>query len=383
MDNGNAYTDRGGTGQTITGTWGTEYKYIEEFFGRLIFNTGNSNVEFTDTDQPWDRAGGGTFSAFGAVTALETYVPQFGTTLAAILYVGSSAGWQFTSDLAAAQTIKGSPPPMKDSLAVASLDWIVYLSSQGGIHAINGMRVIDLGRRFKSLDAKSGPLDNINLANTLTVGNAVYDEKTKKAIFLISTAVSGVPDTSVVIDFERGEPLFEEPQASFEQHVRCLPWAGMDYLSMQVTQDGLIGLRSAGTMWTLNNGTSDYGTDAIDTEWFSPIFDGGSVVNEKGLKTWFGRVLRSGAWDAQMDILLDRDSASSKTFSFTQGITAAAYGTAVYGTGTYAVDGFVKSAKDIDLVVETFQLKLSQNTAGENFNIIYFEQRYDILVEQR
>ena len=383
IDNGNAYVDAGGTAQTITGTWGTAYSNLETLHGRLLFNKGNSTVEYTDVNQPWDLAGGGNFPCSGKVLAIKTHVPQFGDSLAAIIYIGTGVGWEFTTDLVSANTIQGSPPPMNQNLVVSTKNWIIYLSADGGLYGITGNKVINLGRRFKAQDASSGPLDTIHLGNTLSIGNAAYNIKKEQAIFLISDSASGDPNLTLVLDFHQGEPFLNEPLLSFESHVRCLSWSGQDYVGMGITRDGFIGIRSGGTMWTMETGAVDYGATAIDTDWFSPMMDGGAPINPKNVLTWFGRALRSGNWSPQIDFLLDRNTVSSKSISFDMGTAASVYGTAVYGTGTYSGDGLVKHAEDIDLIAEVFQIKISHGTAGENFNITNFNQRYNILAEER
>lgn len=386
MDNGNSYTDAGGTGQTITGTWGTAYYHLESLNGRLIFNDGTSTIEYTDTNQPFDLAGGGNFPASAAVSGLKVHVPQFGDSLSAILYIGTAIGWEFTSNLASANTIQGSPAPMKNSMVVSTRNWIVYMAIDGGIHALNGNRVIDLGRRFKALDGTTGPLDMLwasGLVNTRTVGSAGYNHLAEQVWFLISTAASGDPDTTLVIDFQRGEPYLDEPRESFEQHVRCLHWTGQDYYSITGTNDGFIGARKSGTLWYLNSGNSDYAATAIDIAWLSPMVDAAAPINEKNLLTFTGRALRAGSWNVQLDYLLERDTASSKSIQFNQGAAASAYGTATYGTATYASDGLAASASDIDLICEIFQIKVTMAVADQSFRITNFEQRFNILAEQR
>ena len=383
MDNGNAYTDAGGTGQTINGTWGNNYSNVGKIDGRLAFNDGSSTVQVTDTNQPWDLAGGTNFPALGAVKTLIAHVPQFGDSLTAILYIGHGTGWDFTDDFVDANTIEGAPPAMKDSMVINIRNWIVYLSADGGLWGLNGNRVIDLGRRYRALDGSSGPLDNINLGNTLTVGHAAYNDDKQQANFWISTAGSGDPDTTLVLDFQQGEPILDEQLVSYEQHVRCLHFIGQDYVGAGMTQDGFLGARSTGTIWLLENGASDYAATAIDTQWFSPMMDGGAPINTKNVLTWFGRALRSGNWAPQIDFFLDRDTVSSKSIQFNQGAGASVYGTAVYGTSTYSSDGLVKYANDIDLLCEVFQIKISHKTAGENFTITNFDQQYSILAEER
>ena len=383
MDNGNAYTDAGGTARVITGTWGTAYDRLAVFNGRLVFNDGTSTIQYTDVNQPWDLVGGGNAPAAGKVMALQVHVPQFGNSLAAILYIGTGVGWQFTSDLASINNISGSQPPMSQRLVLNSRNWICYLSDRGALYGINGNRVIDIGRRLKARDASSGPLDTINLANTLTVGNSVYNVDKQQAWWLISTAASGQPDTTIVLDFQLGEPQLDEPLPSYEQIIRCLKWTGQDFASVHVTQDGIIGARSGGIMWTMENGYSDLGATAISATWFSPILDAMLPVNDKNWTIWFGRGLNAGAWNVQIDYLLDRDQVSSKSYQFSQGVATSTYGTATYGTGTYQSAGIVVGSDDTDLISEAIQIKLTQGADAQNFTVTALEQRYDVLVEER
>lgn len=383
LDNGNNYTDAGGTVQVVTGTWGTGYDRLTVFNGRLVFNDGTSTVQYTDVNQPWDLAGGGNFPAEGTVAGMRTHIPQFGNSLSAILYIGTSVGWNFTSDLAVRNNIKGAPAPLNDKCIVETRNWIMYLTARGDIYAINGNRVIDVGRRLKARDKTTGPLDTINLANSLTVANGFYDDTKTQVAWLISTAASGDPDTTLVIDLQLGEPLLDEPLVVYEQHVRCLKWAGQDYVSVQYTQNGMVGARSTGIFWTLENGFSDYGVTAITTQWYGPILDGGTPVNDKNWTTWYGRGTNSGDWNVQIDCLLDRDSASSKSFQFNQGGSTATYGTSVYDSATYLSDGIVIGSDDVDLVSEALQLLLTQALADDSCTITSMEQRYDVLVEER
>ena len=383
LDNGNNYTDSGGTVNVVTGTWGTGYDRLAVFNGRLVFNDGTSTVQYTDVNQPWDLAGGGNFPAEGSVIGLRTHIPQFATVQTAILYIGTSVGWNFTSDLAVRNNINGSPAPINDKSIIETRNWIMYLTARGDIYGINGNRVIDLGRRLKARDGTTGPLDTINLANSLTVANGYYDDTKTQAGWLISTAASGNPNATVVIDLQLGEPVLDEPLTSYEQHVRCLKWAGQDYVSVQYTQSGLVGARSTGIFWTLDSGYSDYGATAITKQWFSPLLDGGAPANPKSWMVWFGRGVNAGSWNVQGDYLRDRDNISVKTFQFGQGGSEAFYDTDVYDTGLYSAEGLITGSDDTDIVSETLQIELSQSAAAQNCTITSMEQHYDVLVEER
>jgi len=161
LDNGNTYTEIYSGTNTVTGSWGTGYYIATSFYGRLVFSTGNSILEYTDVNQPWDLTGGGNFPSSGKVFALRPHVPQFGDSLSSILYIGTGVGWEFTSNLASASTIEGSPPTMSNKTVLTSKNWIMYLSADGGLHGINGNRVINL----HSLENTAGGVLDVKISH--------------------------------------------------------------------------------------------------------------------------------------------------------------------------------------------------------------------------
>lgn len=383
MDNGNTYYDAGGTSQTVTGTWGTGYDRLAVFEGRLVFNDGTSTVQYTAVNKPYDLNGGGNFPCAGAVRSLSVHVPKYASSLSALVYCGTSVGFEFTSDLASANILEGSPIPLNKNSVFSSRNWLLVLDASGWIWGINGNVVIDLGRRLLAMDGSSGPLDNINLANSTSVAHGSYNPLKRQAAWFISTAASGNPDTAIVLDFWLGEPAIDESLPSYERHVRCLQWTGQSYISAASLQAGYVGMKSDGTMWTLDNGKDDFGTTAVDCHWYSPLLDGGDPAIDKGWKINRSRFASNGNWNVQLDYVLNRDASSSKSVQINQGASGFILGSSKLGTGVLHGSSQVSGADDTDLWAQALQLELTNGTLSEDFRLYAISQDFRTGIYQR
>jgi len=381
----NQYTQAfGGAKQAVTGAWNTGYFMVEGSHGHLAFCKGDTVVEFTAVNAVYDRVNGGFYQTRSAVSGMKAFTPEFASELREVIFLFTEIGFEYFGGFEIYDLLEkiDAPAPMNHQCIVATEKWLMYLTAQGGVAATDGRSVIDVGRRFKAGDSNKGPLDNINLTNSAIIAFGFYDEAKKQAQWGIATGGTAVVDTFIVLDMQLGEPIPGEPRESFESHVRPLKWTGLNYVSIWQTQGTIVAARSTGFLYTLKSGIDDFGTAAIDGRWFSPVFNAGFPVREKGWLKIFMRAISKGNFPVFINYYKDRSNAPSAQFSFNQGTAAAVYGTAVYGPSKYSTSQLVKGSDDISLVSDTIQFEIFNELAGESFVITDMEVRHEILAEQ-
>ena len=224
------------TQNAITGTIDTGQYLVASMHGRLIYSDGNTVVNHTPAADIsgsglWDYAGStaGFYQAGGKIIMLSVFTPQYDNSLAETLYIGSTAGLEIVSGFDSTDfvnRIAGAKPAYNHHAHCKSKNWLIYLTADKNILGVNGNRVINLGRRARNPDLTSGELDQlVNIGQTgQTKSFAFYNEKKEQAFFFITQSTLLINNTCIIIDFKLGEPVLNEPEQSFEQHIRLLPW---------------------------------------------------------------------------------------------------------------------------------------------------------------
>ena len=161
LDLGNTYEDAFGSGtNTVDGTWGTGYYLLASFQGRLIYSDGNTVVNYssipTATDGIWKRSTHGFYQTAGSIVAVKTFTPDYQDSIQETLYIFTSQGPQITNDLTAQiQSIQGGPVPVNQTSIIATRSWLMMLTDDRRIVAMNRNNYIDIGRRFNKLGGNS------------------------------------------------------------------------------------------------------------------------------------------------------------------------------------------------------------------------------------
>ncbi len=303
------YTEAFDTSTTheITGTWDDATYIVAAFQSRLLTSFGNTIFQFTpeaftSLSGIWDLVNGGFLQAAGNIRSINPFAPKFADQINEALYIGTDVGFDVTTGFTVVDRlirIEGARAPINHNSVAEALNWLVYLTDDKNIMAINGASVINLGRRMKSPD-KTGVLDNMVVSTSELKSYGFYNQDKSQCIFGFNDSDDDDNSNIAIIDFALGEPAQNEPQSSFEQRVRCLYWhfggeADM-FNDMYQTPSGAIGLKGDGFLYLTESGYLDL-TDHSDvnnilTEWQSPVFNGGS---QELIKQWFslsGRLLR-------------------------------------------------------------------------------------------
>lgn len=184
--------------------------------------------------------------------------------------------------------LNNSNNPILNQMCVTQIEnWLVYLTRDKQLRAVNGRFDIDLGRRLKSRDGSSGPLDAMDTVASEGKAFLHYDSRKKKLYAHFSSATGLVNDRIAVLDFELGEPVLGEPLESFEARVRCLDWridsptANPGFVAMQSTDTDTVGFKADGTAWKINDGDVDFGANKIAASWYGPQLTQGQPAIEK------------------------------------------------------------------------------------------------------
>ncbi len=311
MSNGNTYEDAyGGGTNTYTGTWPTAAFLGVYINGRLAWSDGNVLIEFTNVANApgsgiWDllSTGAGFYRAGGRITALVNFIPHLSNSIEETMFVGTVGGWEYTTGFLSFDRIirvQGSTPPLNHQSLFVSHFWIVYLTDDKNIMAINRTSSIDLGRRFKVPGDEDGPLDGMVIASSETNSFGFYDRDRKRGYLAITTDPANVNDTWLVIDFKKGEPLAGEQLGSYERHVRCLVWGigtpGTNewFISVYQTADGPVGVLRNRAIYTMESGFDDLDTIEISDYGVTPVMTGEPADLPK-VKQWGQAAVRTKA----------------------------------------------------------------------------------------
>ena len=219
------------TTHVIDGTWATNTWIIAAFADRLLFCTGTNYLEYTPEATStgsgiWQLSTGGFISSSSEIRSIIAFSPQYSDSYREMLYIGTGGGFQVTTGVSdPIANVEGTPGPRNHRSFAKTENWLMYMSDDNRIMGLNGVNVIDIGRRLNSKDG-DGYLDNCLTRDDSGYINhfGYYNKKTKQAWFFGQDTASRTGNTAYVIDLSSGEPLVGESQPSFEKRVRCFYW---------------------------------------------------------------------------------------------------------------------------------------------------------------
>lgn len=389
----NIWKDAIGTGtNAVVGAWNIGNYIIVNHHNRIVMSVGTHIREFTVVDKPYDNlnTGAGSLFAKSAIRAMASFTPERTDVLGEILYVWDRQGnvhlqTGFT-DSDDQQTIDNVPVPVNHLCVVSVNNWLMYLNEDKGITAINGTRIIDIGRRAFSISG-DGVLDQMNLSNATTVAFAFYEREMKAAHFYFPTGTETTNSDAVIVDMQLGEPLPGEPAITgqnqgYERRVRLLHWV-IDtpgwWVALIPESGSITGVLSTGLLYKLRDGNQDLGSLPIKGSWFTPIFGDSSIALSKDWLTAFFRGFSVGGFEVSVRGYLDRSTSAAFTFTYNQGASGASvYGTARYTTtGVYSSDGIVKGVHDPLRFSENLQFEVFTDKTNETW--ILTELRLDYI----
>ena len=371
------------TSHTCTGQWDAAAYIAAGIHDRFAFGVGNSLLEYTPRARAassgiWDMAGteSGFYGARGAIIGIAPFVPEGGNVNQQLLHVFTTAGpgvltgFQDYDEAMDANRQTGGVP-LNHRCIVACKGWLVYLTDRKDIEAINGATWINLGRRLKT-QARTGPLDGIDITQSATSAFMVYDAENERILFHATTASGRVNDAAFVVDMRLGEPLKGEAQGAYEQHVRLLHWAIVspdDNDWFQGVFQGLgqlYGVHGNGKLYTIGGSglpRRDLGTLAIDSRWDMPWFNGGATLLGHSFLNAVLRFKRTGNWTVNLDVYVDYGDTAAKTVTVLQtSSTAAVYDTALYDEAVYQPEGVIVKLKEIDRYQQALKLSIANAT---------------------
>jgi len=387
LKNGNTYEDsQGGGTNTITGTWPQGAYLGAVVNSRLCWSKGNTLIEFTPGARTtssgiWDLIGStaGTFFATGNIVSLISFVPHLTNSFEETLFIGTEVGLEYTSGFLSFDNlvrVEGSTPPLNHKAFFKSRNWIVYLTEDKNIHAVNRHTIINLGRRFKT-PQDDGPLDGMSISNSETNSFGFYDRNLERGVLAITTKSTYLNDTWLVLDFKKGEPVSGEPLESFERRVRCLihkiknPGGNNWFFDVYQKLGAVVGVLKSGKLYTMETGNNDLGTIAIEAFLKPPVITGGDqfVSQKKSFSRLDIRAVPdSGSSTLSVDVFKDWSSASSKTFSKVLDAD---------------VGDIVKISDNLKITAEAIQCKIYNNAVSETFVISSVKQEYEVGAEIR
>ena len=390
----NIYNDSfGGGTNEVTGNWEDGYYITFGMHERLCMSTGNSVIEYTPAQTIYDRAGSdaGFRQAQGNVEAAMVFVPQGRSENTAIGYISTSVGGEYISGFDATDTQqppRGQRTAMNHQCMIATNNWIMYLTKDGGIEATNTIDTIDVGRRFKANDGVTGPLDTINNSQAESLAFGFWDDDKKQGGWYIPNGTDTVISVAVVLDFKLGEPMPGEPIESFERRVRPLTWTintpatNPWFRGVYKRFGGVVGVLATGTLWTLNSGLDDLGSLAVLDEWSIPEFDGGNSGRQKKIRVVRVQTAEKGKWNVTWESFLNRSGVARNSWTFPQlGQGTSVYDTAVYGD-SYATGASANHAEHVELLCKIFRGRLYNQTASQDWALQHLQIQYQMMKEE-
>lgn len=369
----------GGITNVVLGAWNIGNYIIENHHNRLVMSVGDHIREFTVIDKPYDNftTGSGSMVAPTAIRAMVSFTPQRTDVLGEILYVFDRAGNMHIqtgfTDSDDQQTIGNVPVPINHKCFAKAKNWLIYLNEDKGITAINGTRVIDIGRRAFS-HSSDGVLDQLNLSDGATMAFGFYEGEKQAAHFYFPTGADTTNSNAIIIDMQLGEPVPGEAANVYERRVRLLHWkidtpGSNPWWIALIPESGTVtGVLTTGLLYQTRSGSQDLDSLAIKGRWMTPIFGDNAIALGKDWLTTFLRGLSTGNFETTVKGYLDRSTSSSFTFTYNQQSgDGSVYGTAVYGTGVYSSDGLIRGVHDPERYSETLQLEVLTNETNETW----------------
>ena len=391
LDNGNTYLDaKGGGGQTITGTWGTAYFMGFYLHGRLCFGKGDSIWEFTDTGQPWDLVGGGFYQSSSNIVAVTTFIPQGGNELNTVGFLSTTGGPEFVPGFDLTDTSKpmqGGGTALNYQCITTIDNWIVYMTSEGGLEGVNYAQTIDLGRRYKTLDGTSGPLDTFSPTNSKhpTLPFVFNNREKKQPMWFYPDSTNTTNSHAVVLDFYLGEPVLGDSKRTFEADVRCLYWLIKDpstnpwFVNIYQKLGAVVGVLATGITYTLESGKDDLDNIAVEAFWEKPDFDGGASDNLKFWRRFAPTFRERGDWNVTKREYLDYASTQTgEDFEFSQIASSTVWGASTWDGGTWAGVATINRSHWRELNSRAIRERLFNNNSGEDFVLLKVTEQYSI-----
>lgn len=374
----NLYVEsKGGATQTYTGTWTSGNHIGFELHERFCMGTGTNVWEYTDVQEAYDLAGGSFRLAKGNIVAAIVFTPAGGSELNTVGFLSTTEGPEIYPGFDPTDTFKpmqGGTTALNHQCIAVIDNWVVYFTREGGWEGVNYNETIDLGRRLKSVNDTTGPLDTFTATNsnhaTLPF---VYKKLNKKQLFCQYPDASNTINTHEVgLDFYLGEPKAGEPQEVFETRVRCLyssikepltnPWFRTAYSK----RGSVVGVLATGKTYTLDSGDNDLGALPVLELWEMPDFDGGA---QERLKNWRGLLpifKENGDWNVNVKKYLDlspNNTGDDLTYLQVSAGTAL-WNNASWNEFNWAGAGIADTAQYIDLWSKYIRLRFfNQNTS--------------------
>ena len=391
VDVANLYTEsKGGATQAYTGTW-TKGHYIGfELHERFCMGTGNNVWEHTDVQEAWDLAGGSFRLAKGNIVAAITFTPKGGSELNTVGFLSTTEGPEIYPGFDPTDSFKpmqGGSTALNHQCITALDNWIIYFTSEGGFEAVNYNQTIDLGRRFKSLDGATGPLDTFTATNSNhTTLPFVYQNVVKKQIWCQYPDGSNSVNTHEAgLDFYLGEPVQGEAQESYETRVRCLyssikepstnPWFRTAYSKRGST----VGVLATGISYTINSGKNDLDTIPVLSKWQEPDFNGGSSDRSIFWGKALFRFKEVGNWNVIMRKYLDRSTAQTGSdVNLSMIKDGAVYDQSNYDSAVYASGAIITVSSYLDAYSNELRVGIVNENADEDWVLNSLTQEYQI-----
>jgi len=392
-----AYTS---SSNEITGLWGTGYYLLAVLHSRLFYTAGNTIVEWTPMARTassgvWDLAGDGSGSAFmdGVITMLASFLPHGADATTTLLYFGTGQGMALLTGVSlpsdVQQEMTHTETPLNHQAFFKAGNWLVYLTEQKNIKAVNGMRVIDLGARLRRHD-KSGFLDNMSVTDSQTNAWGCYNEELKKGMLAFSSASGRINDSIVTIDFKDGEPIPGEQEELFERRVKVLPWQIIEpdnndwFIHAYQRRGDITGIiktvsNDTADLYTLESGTNDLGNFAIQANHRLPWLAGRDeeLVNIMQFLRNDISVVSVGNWPLTVRLYKNYDTSSEREYTF-QMVNSGAF---LFGIGKFgdplASPGVVRNFERLGIRGEALQIEFENNNTGQSFTLINQATTYE------
>jgi len=405
---GNVYEDPYGSGtNTIDGTWSNGYYLLSSFQDRLIYSDGNTVVNYSNipiaTDGIWKKSTAGFYRASGRIISLNTFTPDYQDSIQETLYIFTDQGPQITNDLSQQiQTIKGGPVPINSASIIATKAWLMMLTNDRRIVAINRNIYIDIGRRFNKFNGASD-IEKFNISSAGNVSFAFYNRMKEQVYFFVPSSSSSTNKDAFMIDMVLGEPKQGEPQDSYERRLRLSNW-GINspstndfYSSMVFRNNNVVGVTLDGELYTFLNGKNDMSSIPINAVYETLDFRAGLPSTRKLFKIMKlrGRFISNYNVDVTYnfdnvvtgevfttygsDLYGNFKYGKVSTVSYSSPDITSVYGTFLYGAQTYATDFIAKGKDRINLKGETFSMKLANSKLNETFSFRSINIDYMVL----
>ena len=386
----------GATSETITGTWNDATYLLTSIHGRLAYSDGTNLVEFTPgANDPssgvWNLLGahGGAQFGDGAIRMLATMNPGEGDAKDSLLYIGTLQGMSYLSGFQEYDRIEERidiEPVLNHRSYFTVKNWLVWITREKNIKAAHAGYVIDLGRRMKTTN-RDGPLDAMDVSESLLTAFAFYDPDNKVGGFAFTTATGRVNDTIIALDFKLGEPQIGEPMESYERKVRLMKWqinlpdTNDWFIHIYQRDNALVGLTQAGLSYTLNSLTvdNDLASIAIEAKLSWPDFAGGDEFSPNQMQWFrFDQAYESlGDWDVTTRFFLNRDNGSANDYLVDQVNTGAfLIGTSEIGD-SLGSSGMVRHYRRMALRSETVRPRIENDGQNETFTLMSQSLTYE------